>query len=92
MNLKYWLSLLFLSLLILLITASRVVLGQHTLDQALYGLFLGLWLSLFLFHYVRPSLSRHIRTLLDHPVSGEFSSYAAIRNSCYCYSIAALMT
>ena len=73
---------------------SRLVLGLHSLDQVLLGHLYGFWLTFFMFRYVRPPLSRHLRQLLESPNNREFAlqSNASIRNSTLFYVMVALST
>ena len=61
----YYLAMFCTLFLVINIGLSRVVLGVHALNQILYGGLYGFWVALFMFNYVRPSVYRHIKFLLE---------------------------
>ena len=47
------------------VVTAEVLLGLASLDQVLFGLFLGVWVGLCFHFFLRIPITRHIKSLLD---------------------------
>ena len=51
--------------LIMIVGFSRLYNGDHTLDQIIYGILLGLWLAMFMHFTIRDQVFDHIQILMS---------------------------
>lgn len=61
----YVVGLLITAFMVIGIGVSRFMLGAHSIDQVLYGWTYGIWMAFFMWRYVRPRVSVHLRRILE---------------------------
>jgi membrane-associated phospholipid phosphatase len=91
-RIAYIVGVLIAAFMIIGIGMSRFMLGAHSIDQVIYGWTYGIWMAFFMWRYVRPSVSVHLRRILESDLKHlSIHDQAVIRGEILKYMIFALV-